>query len=171
MHIISLSLLLLSVSQECVQGLLSDDFNTSWCNDFFDKGSCPRGQHCKYAHTLKQLHIEAGIEKGTIQPAFKTNFCANMASHGKCTVCLMLAFLLSLFSCQQKCVQAVRLMSYRLPTYATRHLYSLCRICFVHQSSAYQNQPCLIQGDCLQGIVDGAKCQHACSILSVEKNV
>ena len=104
-----------------VKGLLPDDFNTSWCNDFFDKGSCPRGRHCKYAHTLKQLRIEAGIEKGTIQPAFKTNFCANMASHGKCTVCLMLTFLLSLFPRQQKSAQAVWLIGNRLPTYATRH--------------------------------------------------
>ncbi|DBA84516.1 hypothetical protein WJX77_012125 [Trebouxia sp. C0004] len=65
-------------------GHLPDDFNTSWCNDFFDKGSCPRGRHCKFAHTLQQLRIDAGIEKGTIQPAFKTNFCANMASNGYC---------------------------------------------------------------------------------------
>ncbi|KAA6421075.1 MAG: hypothetical protein FRX49_08986 [Trebouxia sp. A1-2] len=63
-------------------GHLPDDFNTSWCNDFFDKGSCPRGRHCKFAHTLKQLRIDAGIERGTIQPAFKTNFCSNMANNG-----------------------------------------------------------------------------------------
>ena len=125
-----------------LQGILPDDYWSEWCNDFFDKGKCPRGTHCRFAHSMQQLRVDKAIQRGKLDAEFKTNFCASQSQRGEYFECsrtysvmLLLAKEVLLTSCIRK--------TNSVPTISVYCSYTAVKDMHAYSQHLVLNMPCL----------------------------